>query len=299
MKRALITGMTSFLGLSLANRLQTDGVEVHGVIRATSDVKRLSSMQQPPVLHLYDGGMDSLCALVDEAAPDVVFHIAGLYRREHEQEDVETLFHSNVLFGAKLLEAMHASGGGRLISVGSYFQYMDGRKYRPVNLYAATKQAFQDVLAYYVDAGLVRAATLILYDVYGENDWRSKLMAAIRNAQRGGPELSVLRDGADLDMVHVDDVVAALLSAAHLLEESPDKINGGTFAVRSLNRRSISEIIELFEAVAGAPVALAKKAYSAPERSIVDSWDGPILPGWRPEVSLEEGIRRFIEEEKT
>lgn len=293
MQRALISGATSFLGRELGRRLSADGVEVHAVVRPETDLGLLDDMPAPPVLHVHDGG--PLNSVLATAAPDVVFHLAGRYVRDHTPDDVAPLVRDNVLFGTQLLDAAACAGCRRFVNTGSYFQFADGDAPRPLNLYAAAKQAFADILDYYRDAFQMRAATLILFDTYGAGDRRVRLMGAIRDAIRDGTELPVPDDDPVLDLVHGDDVVSAFIRAAELLAADPPAIDGGVFAVSGGDRKRISEIVAAFEAVAGKAVRTRAGGWPRPTRAVADLWDGPALPGWKPTIGLADGIRRLME----
>ena len=294
MRRALVTGATSYLGRELIRRLGVEGVEVHALVRPGSDLTRLGDGAARPRCHVHNGMTAGMTELVGTARPDVVFHLATNYVREHRPSDLEELVRSNVLFATQLLEGLAASGVRRLVNVGTYFQHYDREDYRPLNLYAATKQAFEAILAYYADAAGLRATTLRLFDVYGEGDRRPRLMAAIRRAQLTGAPMPVPEGDPSLDLVHVDDVVAALLTAAAHLEAGTEGVAGGVFAVSSGEHHALSEVIALFEAIGGAHIATERGTWPTPARSIRTPWRGPPLPGWQPRVPLAEGIRRLL-----
>lgn len=295
MRKVLVTGATCYVGRALVGRLMADGVEVHAVTRPTTDPSRLDVLPARPVLHVHDGTTERLAEIVRTVAPEVVFHLAGLYVRRHAGTDVTRMLDSNVVFGSMLLEALHRSGGGRLVNTGTYFQFMDGGGYRPLNLYAATKEAFESVLAYYVDAGLLQATTLVIFDTYGSDDWRPRLMAAIRDARATGTPLPLPMDDPPLDMVHVDDVVAAFVRAGELLLAQPATVNGWRYAVSLGRRHTIEEIVSVFETVGGQAIPRRRGAYPAAERTVTYPWVGPLLPGWSAQVSLEDGVRRILE----
>jgi nucleoside-diphosphate-sugar epimerase len=291
MKTALVTGATSYLGRELCRKLAAEGVAVHAVVRPGSDLSRLRDVR--PVLHVHDGETETMASLVAAAQPDVVFHLATLYVREHKPEQIAPLIASNILFGTQLLDAMRRAGARRIVAAGSAFQHFEHDGYRPLNLYAATKQAFEDVLAYYRDAAGIEAVTLVLYEVYGPGDWRKKFLAAVRDAQKSAGTLPLPAEDSVLDLVYVDDVVAAFLRAAALLESGASGVAGERFAVSGARHR-LSEVIAAFEAEGGKSIATGWGAYQSPERNIATPWRGPSLPGWQAKVDLREGVRRFL-----
>ena len=171
MQKVLVTGATSFAGVSLVSHLANSGTDVHVLTRPGTDRSRFSEFGVDPAVHVLgaEGAADatSLARLIEKAEPDVVIHLAGHYLRDHRSSDVEPLVNDNLLLGVQLLEAMKAAGASAIVTAGSYFQYAGGSGYAPVNLYAALKQAFSDILKYYIDADDFRAISLIIFDTYG------------------------------------------------------------------------------------------------------------------------------------
>lgn len=292
----MVSGATSYLGDALVRRLVADGVAVRAVVRPDSDRTRLRAIS-PQIDYSVDRG--DVCALAEELArdpADVAIHLAGYYVADHTPDQVAALIESNVAFGARFAEAATRAGLRRFVNVGSYAQRFErGDAYQPLNLYAATKQAFADVLAYYADARDVAVVTLVLFHTYGPGDWRPKLMGAIRDAQASGRPLPLTaEDETTFDLVYVDDVVSALALAAERLCAGEPGVRDREFAVSSGRLTSMSELLEIFERVGGRPIRKNRGAYPSAARSVRAPWRGPVLPGWRPTVALEEGIRRFL-----
>lgn len=113
--------------------------------------------------------------MVENINPDIVIHIASLTSVTHDYSTIENLLRSNIEFPTKLLEAMEVAGVKKFINTGTTWQNYNSADYEPVNLYAATKQAFEDILKYYIFAKGFSSITLRLFDTYGPNDTRKNL----------------------------------------------------------------------------------------------------------------------------
>ena len=294
MKTVLVTGATSFVGLELTDRLMSDGMDVHAIVRPTSDISLFDQLPSPPNCHVHDASGGNLEEIMAEVAPDTVFHLAGHYIKEHTADDVADIVRDNIEFGAQILDAMSRTEGRRLVSTGSYFQFSGTDGAQPYNLYAAAKSAFQGIVDFYRRGFGLQATTLILFDAYGPRDWRPKLMSAILDALENETVLPVPEDDPAMDLVFGPDAADAFVTAGRLLEESYDTVDGATFAVTSGQVKRISEIIAMFETAAGKAIQTQAGGWPAPKNPLPDLWNGPPVPGWKAATPLEEGIRRLM-----
>ena len=58
--------------------------------------------------------------------------------------------------------------------------HKNSEKYLPLNLYAATKKGFLDIIKFYeVSNKDIKFYNLFLHDIYGENDKREKIIRTI------------------------------------------------------------------------------------------------------------------------
>jgi nucleoside-diphosphate-sugar epimerase len=294
----LITGATGFVGAHLVRRLVVDGWDVHHVVWPNSDFARLGSDADRVDGHQHDGTTEGMAAIVGAARPDLVIHLASLFLSQHTSADVVGLVTSNILLGTQLAEAMELHGVRRLLNTGTSWQHFEGRDYSPVNLYAATKEAFEAVLAYYVEARALRVLTLKLFDTYGTGDPRAKLFTLLRRTADTQQPLDLSPGEQLLDLVHIDDIIDAYLLAADRL--MADRVEGHErYAVSSGAPQSLREVVGVFEAAAGVrlPVQWGGRPYRP--REVMRPWDrGRPVPGWRPKVSLLDGFRRTLTAER-
>lgn len=292
--RALVTGCTGFLGGHLAARLVAEGWDVHGVTRQSS-----GGAPGGVAEHVHDGSTDCMVRLVCEVRPLVVFHLASQFVAVHGSGDLESLITSNVLFGTQLLEGMEAAGCTRLVNAGTCWQHFKDAEYEPVNLYAATKQAMQDVIDYWVSARSLDVVTLEIFDTYGPGDTRNKVLPLLVRAALDGAHLDLSPGDQRLELVYVDDAVDAFVTAGARLAA------GGAsgherYALQAAERLSLRRIAALVERVGGRPIDAAWGARPYRDREVMEPWRlGETLPGWTPRVPLEEGIRRVIAAELT
>jgi len=133
--------------------------------------------------------------------------LASYFIGEHQEKDLIPLVQSNVLFGTQVLDAAVKAGCKWFLNTGTFWQHYNGSKYDPVNLYAATKQALEDIGHYYANAHGLRFCTLKLCDTYGPNDTRNKIFNLWEKNSKSGERLDMSQGDQLIDIVHVDRVV--------------------------------------------------------------------------------------------
>ncbi|MDR3392566.1 MAG: NAD-dependent epimerase/dehydratase family protein [Sulfuriferula sp.] len=287
---ALVTGGTGFVGANLLRRLVSDGWDVHVIVRPGSDLGMLSGIEHSIRVHVHDGSTEQLTAIVKFASPQIVFHLASLFLAQHTPQDIAPLINSNLLFSTQLVEAMSVTGVRHLINTGTSWQHYENKDYSPVCLYAATKQAFEAVLTYYVDAAQLAAVTLQLFDTYGPNDPRAKLFTLLRKTACSGEPLLMSPGEQLIDLVYIDDVLDAYLLAADRLLQS--QVNRHEiYAVTSGEPIKLCDLVEMYSRIIGLPLAVEWGARAYRLREVMLPWNqGQVVPGWKPKVALAAGI---------
>jgi nucleoside-diphosphate-sugar epimerase len=290
-RRALVTGATGFVGSHLARHLADAGWEVHALVRSRTSLERLGDLA---TAHQHDGTTESVVDVVGAAAPDVVFHLASLFIAEHKTADVAPLVESNLLFGTQLAEAMRVHRLTRLVNTGSVWQHYQDEDYNPSDLYAATKQAYLDVLRYFEEAAGLRVVTLEICDSYGPDDPRPKLMGALRRAALDGTRVTLTDGHQLLDLVYVSDIARAYELAAERLLAGAVRAHE-RYLIRSGTPVSVRDLVGVFEKVAGRKLDADWGARAYRAREVMRPWPGgETLPGWRPEIDLDRGIRELL-----
>jgi nucleoside-diphosphate-sugar epimerase len=288
-RRALLTGATGYIGSQLARRLVADGWEVHVIVRATSNLDVLQPLLPSMRVHQFGGTTQEMLDIVAAAAPDTVFHLASLFLAQHRPDDIVALINSNLLFSTQLAEAMVANGVRLLVNTGTAWQHHGDAAVNPVNLYAATKQAFEDVLAYYVEAHGLKVTTLALFDTYGPRDPRAKLIALLWKTAASQQQLQMSPGEQMIDLVHIDDVLNAFVMAATALRHQES--GHARYGVSSGKPLRLKDVVSVFERATGTqlPIVWGGRAYRP--REVMVPWTRSVpVPGWRPEVELEAGI---------
>ncbi|VWX32686.1 NAD(P)-dependent oxidoreductase [Limnobacter sp. 130] len=286
---ALLTGATGFIGSNLARQLVNHGWHVHVLVRGDSKLDALKDIQTSIHFHQVTENIENLADTLREIQPTCVFHIASLFLAQHTPNQINQLVQSNVNFPTQLLEAMRLAGVKRLINTGTSWQHFENSDYDPVNLYAATKQAFESIIQYYIEAHGLKVCTLKLFDTYGANDPRPKLVALLWKTAREGTTLDMSPGEQLVDLVHIKDVVEAYCRAADLLDTQTT--GHVRYGVSSGNPMKLRDLVEAFERATNQrlPINWGGRPYR--DREVMRLWrDYQTVPGWRPKIPFEIGI---------
>jgi len=202
--KIVVSGGTGFIGSHLIPELIASGHQISVLKRKQSDLKRLSLFAgQINIINF--GRYEDICAGFKTFVPDLVIHLAALYINEHNPGDIAALIDSNISFGTHILEAMKEANIKKFLNIGTRWQHIGNKRYRPANLYAATKQAFKDILIYYEASGICHK-TIELADTYGEGDTRRKVLDLLLNACRKNEKIDLSPGEQELDLSYVGDI---------------------------------------------------------------------------------------------
>ncbi|MEL4152109.1 NAD-dependent epimerase/dehydratase family protein [Corynebacterium bovis] len=299
--RTLVTGGAGFIGSHLVDALLADGHTVT-VVDDLSHGRRTNLPDGVPLVEA-DIRTADLDAIVAEAAPEVIFHLAAQIDVRSSVEDPVGDATLNILATIRLAEAARRHGVRRIVHTSSGGAIY-GRPELPVtestvpdpeSPYAASKYAGEIYLGTYRHLYGLECAFIAPANVYGprQDPHGEAGVVAIfcRNLLAGEPT-RVFGDGGNTrDYVYVGDVVRAFILAAGTAGNGL-RFNIGT-GVETTDRRLHSLVAE----AAGAPddPAFAPARLGDVPRSALDNTRAREVLGWEPQTDLAAGIARTVE----
>lgn len=287
--RVLLTGATGFIGGALLDHFASKGYQVSIIVRPNSELGGLQSHLSGVKVYRYSGEYAELNSAVKESKPNVVVHVASLFLTNHGPENLSDLIESNIEFPARLLEAMVENNIKHFINTGTSWQSYGDSLYDPVNLYAATKQAFEDLAEYYIQADGVRLITLRLFDSYGPKDSRKKLFFLLRSAVLSQVPLRMSPGLQTLDLVFISDIVDAYDRAIELVLRSDP--GGSVFGINSNQRYTLKDIVKIYSNVVKRDLIVEWSGLDYRRREVMIPCNTYArLPNWTPKVDLMAGI---------
>jgi UDP-glucose 4-epimerase len=292
--KALVTGGAGFIGSNLVDALIARGDSVD-IVDNLSSGKR-ENVNQQARLHVLDI-REPLEDLFAELRPDVCFHLAAQadVRVSVERPDYDA--EVNVIGTVHVLEAARSTGARVVFSSTGGAIYGEceepadeASERRPLAPYGTAKLSGEEYLLTYQRLHGMATVALRFGNVFGPRQdphGEAGVVAIFLGRLRDGEPCLIFGDGTqERDYVFVGDVVSALMAAA--------EVEGGIFNVGTGRASSVLELYDLCRKVAGSELEarLAPARTGELQRSVLDISKAADELGWRPETSLEEGLRQ-------
>lgn len=309
-RKAIVTGGLGFIGSTLSRKLVELGAAV-----TIADNLTPACGGNPYNIKGIESGVNVVRTDIRDAAgmekavrdADYVFHLAALLSHTGSMKDPAEDFSVNCCGTISVLEACRkACPGAKVVYAGTRGQY--GRILRtpvdechptkPADMNGISKQAGEDYVMLYGSLHGKRVTSLRLTNVYGPRH-------QMRTPQQGfagwfvrlaldGEKLQVMGGGQERDLLYVDDAVSAMLLAA-----SSGKADGEVFNVGSGKAGSVMDYAKTLVRIAGS--GSCEVVEMPPERKGIEigSYVSDVskikkLLGWKPQVSLNEGLKRTV-----
>jgi UDP-glucose 4-epimerase len=295
--RVFVTGAPGFIGQHLVRRLVGSGARVYAggaPDEAPERLARLPAEAQRLTFDLRDAGV--VRAVVAEAAPQIVFHLAAVGATD-PGVDPGLALAVNAGGTLHLLDALVGQDVRRVVLVGTCYEYgareaVEGLD--PFNAYAASKVAAWAFGRMYWRTHGLPIVIVRLFQVYGPGQLDHTLVPAAILAALAGADLPMTPGEQERDFIYVDDVVDGLLVAAGASGIEGQSLDLGTGRVHTLRR-----VVEHIWSMAGAqgqvlPGALSYRP-SEVMHLVADADRMARLTGWRATTSLESGLRRTLQ----
>jgi UDP-glucose 4-epimerase len=310
-RRVMITGGLGFIGSNLAHRLVSLGADILLVDSLIPDyggnLFNIAGIEDRVRVNVADVRQaTTMNYLVQDRS--VIFNLAGQVSHIDSMRDPHTDLEINCRSQLTLLEACrHHNPDAKVIYASTrqiygrpdFLPVTEQHLVRPTDVNGINKAAGEYYHVVYNNVFGVRACALRLTNVYGPRQLvkhnRQGFIAWFIRLAVEGKEIQVFGDGSQIrDFIYVDDAVDAFLMAAMC-----DACDGHAFNVGGDEHIAHRDLVQLLIELSG------KGSYRfidwPTEKKVIDigsfyadSSRFSDASGWRPRVTLREGLARTI-----
>jgi len=306
MPTAIVTGGAGFIGSHVAERFLREGWAVHIIDNLVSGKRE--NIPSAATFHELDIRDAKSARLIADTKPDAVVHLAAQMDVRKSVEDPMYDASVNVIGSLNLLEAVRketprtrfvlASTGGALYGDNTTPPNFEDFKKDPESPYAITKLSVELYMAYYGRVHKLDAVAMRFGNVYGPRQdphGEAGVVAIFSGRILRGQPLTIFGDGMQTrDYVYVGDVAEALWMAATKELPPIGLLDARGFNVGTGVGTSVVELAKSLLEAAGTtvPIEFAPKRPGEAQESFLDVSKAERLLGWRPKVTLHEGLQQ-------
>lgn len=288
--RYVVTGAAGFIGSHLAEALLAAGHEVVGIDSFTSFYD--PAIKEDNAAGLEVRRIDLAEDLLDFSEFDGVFHLAGRGGARSFGAAAVAYGHDNVQASRRVFEAA-AHAGARVVFASSSSVYGAAERHptteetapAPLSPYGVSKVACEQTALACAESLQLEVVILRYFSVFGPRQRPDMAFMRIAQALMGNCPFELYGDGFQTrSWTYVDDVVAATTLAMGS--------GFGTYNVGGPVEASLNDAIAVLESLAGRALDVRRlPALEEPRRTSADTSRIRRQLGWRPQTSLEQGLR--------
>jgi UDP-glucose 4-epimerase len=304
MPTAIVTGGAGFIGSHLAERFLREGWTVH-IIDNLVTGKR-ANLPAEATFHELDIRDPRVVELIAAEKTDVLAHLAAQMDVRRSVEDPVYDASVNIIGSLNLLEAVRkhspttrvvfASTGGALYGDNTTPPNFEDFKKDPESPYAVSKLTVEHYFGYYGRVHKLDCVAMRFGNVYGPRQdphGEAGVVAIFCGRILQGKPLTIFGDGQQTrDYVYVGDVAEAMWDGATKPLPPIGLLDARAFNVGTGIGTSVVDLAKILLEEAGTkvPLEFAPKRPGEAQESFVDASKAGRLLGWKPRVTLREGL---------
>jgi nucleoside-diphosphate-sugar epimerase len=295
-KKIFITGAFGFLGNRLKEELSERGAIIYALAGPDDQYESADAGRIKKVFKENIRNRDAIAEIIEEVRPEIIYHLASIvsvpYSKEHPLETMDINFGGTM----NLLEAARSTGGGKFIYASSVEIYEgsdcpidENFLISPNSPYAASKVAADYLISCYCKSYGMPTAILRPFNIYGPGNYKNVIFKFIQAALKN--DILKVEGGNQIkDFLFVEDAARAFLAAGE------DNVSGEAFNIGSGNAITIKELANKIILLAHSKSMVAENnpRDMKSKNYICDYSKIEKMFSWRPQVGLEEGLKRTI-----
>lgn len=278
----LISGATGFIGSALVREMIKQGSECKIVTRRQLSKSELYEMfGSNHVEVIMEEHLESLISTCTKNEFQGVIHLASNYVTEHESSDIRNLLFSNNTLGVLMLETAVKSNS-KFLFTSSYFEYNNAIE---DTLYTTTKKAFHNFVKYFAEIKKIKVIECVLYDTYGPDDTRNKLLNILINSSLKKEEIFIRNPNNFISLTYIDDIVNGIVYSLKSDETAKFVLSDSDF----ITIRQLTDLVSIQFDIKFKFLEDSKNQMEPPVLTFLKP------DGWRPMIDLKIGLVKIKE----
>lgn len=239
-ERILITGSTGFIGSHIVNLLLKKNIYIYDILREKNKnskyIKKLKKNKN--YFPIFYKKFQELEEKLKKIKINTVINCATYYSTQNDIKTIEKLIQTNIIFCSVILETLKKKIK-RFINFGSMMEYSGGNYFSPKNFYAITKFSFQTIEQFYKKYNpKIKFYDLKLYETYGDNDKREKIIPTIIKMYLQNKNMKIISKNLIMNFVHIESLMLAIEMIIS------NKIQEGEYCIKNKKFTKIKKIID-------------------------------------------------------
>lgn len=310
MPRALITGISGFVGPYLAAHLRSQDIECVGISRKATDPKHPVSLAGVRIDDIDVRDRAALRKVLEAEEPDLVFHLAAISHVPTSRANPELVFDVNVTGTFNLLEGLRQIGSRSrivLVSTGNLYGEIDSGEegfreddpLQPTSPYATSKLIVEQIARSFVDDFGLAVVIARPFNHTGPGQPPSfacpEFARCIAEALIAGESTVQMKTGRLEPLRDISDVRDVVRAYALLAERG---VAGEAYNVCSGSMVSMSEVIDILADLAHVMVTTQLDPHRIRAREIMRSGGNCSKIrrelGWSPGIPLRDTLQTLL-----
>jgi len=191
--KILIIGSNSLLGKNLYNFYKKKKCDV--IVNSRFSLKKITNWKKDIIKN------------IKKHKPDLIFYCSAAQTQKDDARNLKKIIFTNCEVPCLIAQTLdeYNLSKSKLIFFGTSWEENSEGKYYPVNLYAASKKAAENLLNHYALKG-TNIINFKLFDTYEENDKRKKFLNILIKSLIKNEELQITKGMQEINLTHMLDI---------------------------------------------------------------------------------------------